>query len=345
MNINNVIYDIFILYTCSNGILPSKKIIIEELKKRLLQKNRICYFPVKKNYNVNNLDFLFIVKNGQKYFTHFFPLIKNNLVKNISNLQFYIYENNSSDNTKKILQKFNTTKLFNIKMENIITTDNENSIYSSVEKYLNFKKYKRYSNILEARNKLLTFYKKNICTNLANLKNNWLILMDIDIIYDYNTIINLFRAIDKYPNGIMFCANTSYVYKTKNIEEKYYDILALEYGKFFNSNSNHKLDEMNLFFKNNIELQTGFGGLAIIRKDILLNNYWEYGIPKECKKYDCFNEGYICEHWKFCENIRKYGKIYLVKDAKALWIEDKLYEKKHFIKLSKLFMDHLGLFR
>ena len=341
MNINNVIYEIFITYTCSNGIFPSKKIIGIELRKRLLQKNRIFYFPVKKNYNLNNLDFLFIVKNGQKYFTHFFPLIKNNLVKNISNLQFYIYENNSSDNTKKILQKYNKTKLFNIKMENI--EYNENNIFLSVEEYLNLKKYNRYSNILDARNKLLNFYKKNICDNLENLKNNWLILMDIDIIYDYNTIINLFKSVDKYPNGIMFCANTSYVYKTKNIEDKYYDILALEYGKFFNSDK-HKLDEMNLFLKNNIELQTGFGGLAIIRKDILLNNYWEYGIPKECKKYKCFNEGYICEHWKFCENIRKYGKIYLVKEAKALWIEDKLYETKDFIKISKLFMDRLGLF-
>ena len=226
-------------------------------------------------------------------------------------------------------------------MENI--EYNENNIFLSVEEYLNLKKYNRYSNILDARNKLLNFYKKNICDNLENLKNNWLILMDIDIIYDYNTIINLFKSVDKYPNGIMFCANTSYVYKTKNIEDKYYDILALEYGKFFNSDK-HKLDEMNLFLKNNIELQTGFGGLAIIRKDILLNNYWEYGIPKECKKYKCFNEGYICEHWKFCENIRKYGKIYLVKEAKALWIEDKLYETKDFIKISKLFMDRLGLF-
>ena len=46
--INNIIYEIFIIYTCSNGKYPSKKIIVDELRKRLLQKNRIYYFPVKK---------------------------------------------------------------------------------------------------------------------------------------------------------------------------------------------------------------------------------------------------------------------------------------------------------
>ena len=48
------------------------------------------------------LDFLLICKNNENYFKYIFPI----LIKKINILDpvFYIYENNSTDNTKKLLE-------------------------------------------------------------------------------------------------------------------------------------------------------------------------------------------------------------------------------------------------
>ena len=349
MNLYEKIKEIFILHTSKYGDYPSKTIIIDELRKnRLLKIN--SEKEIKRDINLNNLDILFIVKNGENYFNNIFPFIKNNLDKNISNLRFYTYENNSSDNTKKILQKCQNPH-FNIKSIDIPepTQESQYTSISDINLYLKQGRYKRYINILESRNNLLSFYKDNICLehNIVNLKNNWVVLMDIDIIFDFNTLIKLSNKIKEYPDGIMFCANTNYITNNK-IDNKYYDIMALNYGKYFNSNNKHNhFGIKELFSKNKddkgvVEIKTGFGGLAIIRKDILLNNKWDYGIPKEANKYNCFTENFVCEHWQFCHNINKYGKIYLVKDANAIWIEEKLYEDKKFNP--KLFIKQFGLF-
>lgn len=348
MNLYEKIKEIFILYTSKYGDYPSKTIIIDELRRiknniNQLNKN----IEIKRDINLNNLDILFIVKNGENYFNNIFPFIKNNLDKNISNLRFYTYENNSSDNTKKILYKYQNPH-FNIKTVDIPEPIQESQYtsISDINLYLKQGRYKRYINILEARNNLLSFYKDNICLehNIVNLKNNWLVLMDIDIIFDFNTLLKLSNKIKEYPDGIMFCANTNYITNNK-IDNKYYDIMALNYGKYFNYNNKHNhfgIKELFSKNKNVVEIKTGFGGLAIIRKDILLGNKWDYGIPKEAKKYNCFTENFVCEHWQFCHNINKYGKIYLVKDANAIWIEEKLYEDKKFNP--KLFIKQFGLF-
>ena len=100
MNLYEKIKEIFILHTSKYGDYPSKTIIIDELRKeRLLKIN--SEKDIKRDINLNNLDILFIVKNGENYFNNIFPFIKNNLDKNISNLRFYTYESNSSDNTLK----------------------------------------------------------------------------------------------------------------------------------------------------------------------------------------------------------------------------------------------------
>ena len=88
----------------------------------------------------------------------------------------------------------------------------------------------------------------------------------------------------------------------------------------------------NLLYKNDIiELETGFGGLAIIRKDVYLKNILEDKIPNYARKYEAFKENFICEHWNSCNNVRKYGKIYFVRDAEALWIEEKYYKNIELI--------------
>jgi len=332
-NLQNIIKDIFIIYTSSYGEYPTKDYINVELKKYLLKKNPIHFINNSSNFSYNNLDFLFIVKNGENYFNHFFPKIYNNIKRNIKGHKFYIYENNSTDQTKNIL---NNLVEHNIKSidENIVN----NNIFLNVKKYLDDAKLTRYHNILRARNNLMTFYKENILLkkNIDNLKNNWVVLMDIDVVFNFQTIKNLFKKVNEYPDGVMFCCNTKY----NNI---YYDILALENGMFFNPTGIHELDKVKIFLNRDRELKSTFGGLTIIRKDILLKNNWNKNIPDIAKKYNCYKDNYICEHWQFCQDIRKYGKIYFIKDTDAIWLNDNDYKRSDFNMLKKKYLLKFGL--
>lgn len=309
----DIIKEYIIFYTIIKGKVPKKNHIMENITQIILDRNLENKLQfIKSPLNPNNIDILYIIKNGEVYLKNYFNKIVESL-NNFVNIRFYLYENNSTDSTKKLLSKLDNQS-FNIKSEDIKNNTN--------------KKYFRYKNILNARNKLLKFYKNNILLekNVINLKSQWIVLADIDIIYNYKTIEKLFENINLYPEGVMFCANTDYISKN-NIQNKYYDILALNYGKYFNLYGHNYMKMNNLLYKNDItEIETGFGGLAIIRKDVYLKNFLENKIPNCAKQFNAFKQNFICEHWNSCYNIRKHGKIYFVKDAKALWIEEKYYK-------------------
>ena len=258
----DIIKEYIIFYTIIKGKVPKKNHIMENITQIILDRNLENKLQfIKSPLNPNNIDILYIIKNGEVYLKNYFNKIVESL-NNFVNIRFYLYENNSTDSTKKLLSKLDNQS-FNIKSEDIKNNTN--------------KKYFRYKNILNARNKLLKFYKNNILLekNVINLKSQWIVLADIDIIYNYKTIEKLFENINLYPEGVMFCANTDYISKN-NIQNKYYDILALNYGKYFNLYGHNYMKMNNLLYKNDItEIETGFGGLAIIRKDVYLKNFLE----------------------------------------------------------------------
>ena len=115
------------------------------------------------------LDFLLICKDNEEYFKVIFPKIINKL--KIFEPNFYIYENNSKDNTKRLLIEFakQYDNIF-VKSENIKVYDN------------------RFKNICIARNKLLDFYKRN---EKKQKLNKWTILFDTNIIFNEKTVIEL----------------------------------------------------------------------------------------------------------------------------------------------------------
>ena len=251
------------------------------------------------------LDFLLICKNNEEYFRIIFPKLIEKL--KIFEPRFFIYENNSIDNTKLIL-KYLSKKYNNI----FIKSENLNS--SNLNRFLN---------ICIARNKLLDFYKE---INLKyNNDNEWVILLDTNIIFDHCTITELLNK-TKY-NGVMYCSNTLYFDFMNNKPKYYYDLLALNYGEYFRvKDSNNFLienylpihqNEQNLF-----KIDTGFGGLVLIKKDILLKYYWHLIKPDEVLNKN-ISKNVICEHWYLCKNIKKLGNIYIVKNSKAIWYMDK----------------------
>ena len=76
----DLIKNIFINYTLKKGCRPNKNQIKMELSKILLNNHNNILIYKNNNYNLDNLDFLFIVKNGENYFKYFFDRIYLNLI-------------------------------------------------------------------------------------------------------------------------------------------------------------------------------------------------------------------------------------------------------------------------
>ena len=248
------------------------------------------------------LDFLLICKDNEEYFKIIFPKIIDKL--KIFEPNFYIYENNSNDKTKELLIEFaKKYKNIFIKSENITVYQN------------------RFKNICIAINKLLEFYKNNNRDKSIECT----ILFDTNIIFDEKTIIELINK-TKY-DGIMYCANTLYYDFYNNNVKYYYDSLALNYGYFFNKNIAPIFDITKFLNydtdKKLCNILTGFGGLVLIKKNILLESGgWHLIRPKEVINFNISNN-MICEHWDFCKRIKQKGNIYIVENAKPIWYLDK----------------------
>lgn len=273
------------------------------------------------------LDFLLICKNNEEYLKIIFPKIIEKL--KIFDPHFYIYENNSSDNTKKVLLKLaNENDNIFIKSENVNVFDN------------------RFKNICIARNKLLEFYKSSTKKSNNQTIKKWVVLFDTNIVFDEKTIVELINKI-KY-NGVMYCANTRFYDFQSNKAKYYYDILALNYGYFFQKTLGSFFNiNKHLNYNKHMELcevKTGFGGLVLIKRDILLEiGGWHLIKPKEVINFN-ISPNMICEHWYFCNLINKKGKIYIVEKANSIWYLDKyLLDNKNRIKFYN-YLNNIGFF-
>lgn len=283
-----------------------------------------------KNIKIIEIDFLCITRNNEIYLNYFFEKILIDIRNNLPNSSFYFYENNSTDNTKVILNKL--TKKYNniyLKSENLIeeTLDTEN-----LKKFNGLINRERIYKIVRSRNNLLEFYKLTRKSNYS-----WVILFDTNIIFNFKkSILPLLKCIN-LNKGIMYASNTSagtYVDKTwklinknrnnfeniclKNLISYYYDLLALDYGKYYLKNAQSIFN----CGKELIKVDSCFGGLVIIKTEYFLKTLWKMDIPSSAKKYNAFKKGFICEHWKYCDDIKKHGEIYIVKNSKSLWVQD-----------------------
>lgn len=263
------------------------------------------------------LDILLVCKNNEIYFKSIFPLIYNKLVK--YNPTYYIYENNSTDKTVSVLENLKKQYL-NVKV-----------FTESARTYLN-----RYVNICNARNRLLYLYIDSKIQKKDSLNDNpdkldFILLLDTNIIFQETTIDTLIAQTKLYPEGIMFSPFTCYYDDKNNTAQYYYDILAYNYGKFFKKPESGQLTfEMMLVDnsknendvkQNVIEIDTGFGGLVLIKRDYLIHSFWKMIRPREVTNPN-ISKFILCEHWYFCQNLKQNGKIYLVNENNVLWFMD-----------------------
>jgi len=180
----------------------------------------------------------------------------------------------------------------------------------------------------------------------------WCLLIDSDVVFDYeNTVKPLLDAAKQNPDGVMFTANGQCIHDSKDsfnnygnsnenlkkntkfdskgeryIDNYYYDTFALEYGKYlWDWNI---LDTMNDLFngKNVAKVKSAFAGVVLIKKEVLNLSSWST-VCEEAKKYRAYQIYGMSEHYHFCQDVRRFGEIYVVKNSVAYWMMDNGYQK------------------
>ena len=223
-----------------------------------------------------------------KYLPYVLKKIKK--LANNKKVYFIFYENDSKDNTNKILQNF---------VNEINDENNNNQKAHLITEKLNIKR--RTPRIAYCRNEIL----KYIMNNNLNKKFKYFINMDLD-----NVNINLnIKSVNR-------CLNESNKWDIASINQnnKYYDLWALRtYNKknncwykdscplytldtWFNNISKLKKIRNIPINLNYLPVISAFGGFTIY-KTKLLNNSWYSGEDKNNHNID------DCEHVNFHESI------------------------------------------
>ena len=275
--------------------------------------------PVKrpniKNFKMKNIKFIKLdgqkthlsvvglVKDAEEYipfFSHIFSKIES---KYNYDIEFYLMENDSSDNSSKMLKDFMETRkgfLFSDKIDWNL-------------------------DIRKGMNKTRGGYMCNLRNFLKNkhgkLSTDFTILIDTDVYFDVDTVAKLIdRLEENVAMSTPFCNDWSII---QNFGcDHYYDTFAyitkdgLDYSHTGNKCLFPECNMCKPFLqsKNLLpsrydssekikEVQSAFGGLVAIPTEIYNQVEWEQT---------------ICEHHGFCENIRKFGKIIVSRDIEIM---------------------------
>lgn len=237
------------------------------------------------------------IRDGEKYIDYLNDLFSKIEAKhtNIS-FEYFMYENNSIDNTKNRIINFYKNRQGKYLCENI----NGDIMIGGIQ-------LERGNKMANLRNKLKHFHR--------TLDSDFVVLLDADVIFTQDTIIQL---IDTLKNEIVmatpFCiCNHYYINNNKSVH--YYDSLAvismdnISYRE--NDNSclfksckrciNHrnvfgiKIDKKYLFdYDKIIETKSCFGSFAVVKTKVYNEVSWG---------------NTICEHHSFCDKVSKHGKI------------------------------------
>lgn len=243
------------------------------------------------------ISILILLRDNEKYIKYLsdiFTKIQSNYKHYI--LNFYIYENNSKDNTKECIKQF---------------YKNKEGKYLS-EDIPNCKKYKgidinRGIYMANIRNKLKDFH--------GILDSDYTLILDSGIQINIDTIEQMINTIN---NNIVMVSTFCTYRNTKH----YYDTFAfikndISYKKIgtrciFNECNNckrvisNKIDSKNFINSNSnnlVYVDSAFGCMSLIKTDIYNKVKWDHS---------------ICEHHSFCKNIKQFGEIVINLNIKTM---------------------------
>ena len=203
-----------------------------------------------------------------------------------ASFEYFFYENDSKDKTKEILNNWTNNKKGKLICENINTP-----------KFGSVKNKERFSLLAQYRNKLLQAGKP--------FKSDYALILDSDVLFSNNIIEQYLKYMKE--DIVMITPNILQNIKCKMFNkdrDSYYDCLALRDKK----NREGMVWVSNPFFDKNdratwdrgepVEVLSAFGGFPIIKSEVLNKVEWS-------------TDG-DTEHWNFCRDVRKYGKIIVV---------------------------------
>ena len=206
-------------------------------------------------------------------------------------MEYYFYENDSKDNTRKII-----TEWMKKRKGRFIYED------------LNTPSFGHITN--KERMELLTQYRNTILNKAKPLTSDYTLLLDSDIDYKSDIIKKYLKRIkDDIVMCTPFIKQNIKCYMCNCGQPSYYDCFALK----DKDNNNGLLTACNPFLtekdrqqwdrKEPVEVNAAFGGIALIKTAVLNEVEW------------ATTGG--CEHWLFCEAVRKYGKILVIPTIEA----------------------------
>ena len=156
------------------------------------------------------------MKNNAKYIKDFFNPMFIEIEEKLKdiNFEYFILENNSTDNTKKELEKFSKNKNCKLFIKNFKINKNYNKEVA----------LERGIYMAKLRNTLKLYH--------GELDSDYTILIDTDIIFNYKTIINMIDVIKNNSNIKMLCP---YLMCSKRLKRgicHYYDSFAFISDKY-----------------------------------------------------------------------------------------------------------------
>lgn len=253
-----------------NYILTFIIIIVFSFILIVMGKNRIAEEYKNKKYKYNVI-FAGTCRNVESYIKKILEYV-DKCGKKFNSYCLIVYENDSSDKTREILEK------------------NKKSNY-----YYIFE-----DNIKEARRTVRLERGRNLIMNkVRELNKDYLIMLDLDNVNKRGTFVKTIDSCFHNEDWDVICANQ---------KRRYYDTYALRYKDLtYDCGEKRPVDgkkcgEIEIKFPRNerIDVDSAFGGIAIYKLS---------SIPNHCKyngKYDDGDEK--CEHVDFNKCIKDSGK-------------------------------------
>ena len=241
-----------------------------------------------------------LVRNNEHWIPIFYSEIDKLKEKFKNEIEFsvFVYENDSTDSTKSLLK-------------------GDYFCYNY-----------GHNNDRGSRTKRLAFYRNSLKVLCAKQDYDFVLMIDSNILFAPLTFKSLLGALDGDEGIAMACPHG--LVKHSLPCHFFYDTFATitaggqRCGQFTNviecTHPGHCHDR-HCHHANGtpplhqasgsrlIELNSCFGGFVLIRNEVYLKCEW--GIK----------ESDDCEHWEFCSQVRKHGKIVLDRDARVLWSE------------------------
>tara|TARA_R110002096_G_scaffold393812_3_gene588895 strand:+ start:8758 stop:9501 length:744 start_codon:yes stop_codon:yes gene_type:complete len=239
-----------------------------------------------------------LVRNNEKWIPQFFTMV-DRLRSDMPDITFdtYIYENDSTDGTKRLLR----------------------GEYHSVDM--------GHPEDTGTRTQRLAFYRNAIKRKTSHRGYDYVLMVDSNITAGILAFKCLLETLETQADIAMACPHA--MVKTSLPCEFYYDTFAMRKGQFdsifectapgghdrhchkvtgFKPHHRSGLDSPRL-----VDFDTCFGGFVLIRGKFYDNDdiWWTLvDSPRDC------------EHWGFCQLIRKHGgRIVVDRHAKVLWSE------------------------